>query len=229
MKGGGALKILIKLCIVGMSILAVSGVMFNSGGHTQADENIGVENQMLNVRTLEDKEFLIDSKPIIGLKYSDIIKIWGAPKEIKQVKVYFPATIEPNFSYILKYNSIDIEMYPEEEHTAVEDTTSFRFDITGDEYDFYGVEIGMSLKEYLDQVENKKVYFVRDILKDSAGERTPYVYQKLLCLVKPCNYYDNYEKAIYEEVVIDSIPYGAVILFNDNKVARIVYGYPNAS
>jgi hypothetical protein len=185
----------------------------------------------LNSRLLQDKEFLIGGKAILDLKYSDVIKIWGEPKEIKQVKVHFPATVEDHFSFILKYDSIDIEMYPEEKNIALDNTTSFRFDITDKKYDFYGIKIGMSLEEYLNSVDNKDVFSVKEILSDSRIDNFPYpfVYRTLLTLVKEKNYYFNFDKAIYEQVVINGVPYGAVVLFKDNIVKRIVYGYPNAS
>lgn len=185
----------------------------------------------LNSRLLQDKEFLIGGKAILDLKYVDVIKIWGEPKEIIMVKVLFPATVEESYSYILKYDSIDIEMYPEEKDTPIDNTTSFRFDITGNKYDFYGIKIGMSLEEYLNRVENKDVFSVKEILSDSNIDNFPYpyVYRKLLTLLKENNYYINYNKAIYEQVVLNDVPYGAVMLLKDNIIERIVYGYPNAS
>ncbi len=185
----------------------------------------------LNSRSIQDKEFLIGGKAILGLNYVDIIKIWGEPKEIKKVKVHFPATVEESYSYILKYDSIDIEMYPVEKNITIDYTTSFRFDITGNQYDFYGIKIGMSLEEYLNRVENKDVFSVKEILSYSRIDNFPYpyVYRTLLTLVKEDNYYLNYDKAIYEQVVLNDGPYGAVMLFKDNIIERIVYGYPNAS
>jgi hypothetical protein len=192
-------------------------------------ETTAPEQYLLNTRFIKDKEFLIDNKAILTLKYEDIIKIWGSPNEIIQVKVYFPATTEASYSYILRYDSISIEMYPAQKDTPIESTESFRFDITGNKYDFYGVRIGMSLEEYLKRVENKVVFSVSEILNDSEGEKFPYVYKKLLVSVKPPHYYESYDKAVYEQIVINDIPYGIVVLFNNDKIERIVYGYPNAS
>jgi hypothetical protein len=185
----------------------------------------------LNSRLIQDKEFLIGGKAILDLKYADVIKTWGEPKEIKVVKVYFPATVEESYSYILKYDSIDIEMYPVEKDTPIDNTTSFRFDITGNKYDFYGIKTGMTLEEYLNKVENKDVFSVKEILSDSRIDNFPYpyVYIKLLTAVKEKNYYLNYDKAIYEQVILNDFPYGAVMLIKDNIIERIVYGYPNAS
>jgi hypothetical protein len=185
----------------------------------------------LNSRLIQDKEFLIGGKAILDLKYADVIKTWGEPKEIKVVKVHFPATVEESYSYILKYDSIDIEMYPVEKDTPIDNTTSFRFDITGNKYDFYGIKTGMTLEEYLNKVENKDVFSVKEILSDSRTDNFPYpyVYKKLLTAVKEKDYYLNYDKAIYEQVVLNDFPYGAVMLLKDNIIERIVYGYPNAS
>jgi hypothetical protein len=183
----------------------------------------------LNLRVIQDENFLIDGKDILNLKYAELIKIWGEPEEIKQVKVNFPATVEKVYSYIMKYDSIEIEMYPEKKDISIVDTTSFRFDITGNKYDFYGVKLGMSIGKYLNRIENKDVFSVKELLSDSKNEKFPDVYRKLLTSVKEKNYYYDYDKAIYEMVVINGFPYGAVMLFKDDILERIVYGYPNAS
>lgn len=185
----------------------------------------------INSRLIRDKEFLIDGKPVLGLKYADVIRIWGKPKGIKKVKVHFPATVEASYSYILSCDEMDIEMYPEfDENFPVNKTTSFRFDITGKKYNFYGVKIGMSLKKYLSRVKNKDVFSVKDILRDSktGNFSFPFEYRTLLTQVKEKNYYIKYDKAIYEQVVIDDMAYGAVMLFKYNVLKRIVYGNPNA-
>lgn len=222
-------KILIAFLLLFLFLFLCEGCTDNN--KINSTEPSFSEEKPLNSRLIQDKEFLIGGKAILDLKYVDVIKIWGEPKEIKIVKVHFPATEEESYSYILKYDSIDIEMYPEEKNTSIDNTTSFRFDITGNKYDFYGVKIGMSLEEYLKTVENKDVFSVKEILSDSRIDNLPYpyVYKKLLTLVKENNYYLNYDKAIYEQVVLNDIPYGAVMLFKDDILERIVYGYPNAS
>jgi hypothetical protein len=183
----------------------------------------------INARVINDQELKVGNKPILQLKYSELIKIWGKPNEVKKVEVYFPATVEPSYLYILKYDSIDIEMYPVQDSVSVEATESFRFDITGSNYDFYGVKVGMTLEDYLKTVENKNIYSIKEILSENYTESIPYQYTKLLTMIKEKNYYSYYEKAIYEQVIINDFPYGAVMLFKDNRLSRIVYGYPNAS
>lgn len=39
----------------------------------------------------------------------------------------------------------------------------------------------------------------------------------------------SHDQAIYEEVVLNGVLYGAVMLFKDDIIERIVYDYPNAS
>ena len=184
--------------------------------------------KQINTRILEEKEFKIDNKPILGLKYAELINLWGKPNEIKKVKVYFSATVEPYYCYILKYDAIDIEMYPVDKNISVEATESFRFDITSSKYDFYGVKIGTSLSDYLKTLDSKEIFTVKEILDDTTGERIPFQYRKLLTTLKGSNYYDGYDKAIYEQVVIEGVPHGAIMLLKDDKVSRIVYGLPNA-
>lgn len=189
------------------------------------------EEKSINTRTVNDNEFLIGSKAILGLSYGDVIRIWGKPTKIKRVVVHFPATVEESYSYILQFDNLDIEMYPEfDKNTPVNKTASFRFDITGKKYDFYGVRPGISLKKYLARVKNKDVFSVKRILMDSKSGNFPfpYEYRTLLTQVKQKNYYAGYDKAVYEQVVIKDIPYGAVMLFQNDVLERIVYGNPNA-
>lgn len=227
----GSNKFMRKILIAFLLLLLIlcAGCTANNKG-ISSEPTLSKE-KPLNSRLIRDKEFLIGGKAILGLKYENIIKIWGKPKEIKKIKVHFPATVEESYSYILKYDSIDIEMYPVENNITIDSTTSFRFDITGNKYDFYGIKIGMSLEEYLNRVENKDVFSVKEILSYSKSDNFPYpcVYKTLLTSVKEDNYYLNYDKAIYEQVVLNDVPYGAVMLFKNNIIERIVYGYPNAS
>lgn len=194
-----------------------------------SNETVVQTRNLLNTRILVEKEFKIGNKLILKLKYEDLIKLWGKPKDIKKVKVYFPATETPYYIYILKYDDIEIEMYPVEMNVSVENTESFRFDIIGSKYDFYGVKVGISLEDYLKTLENKNVFSIEEILGDTIGAKVPNEYRKLLTMLKEEDYYANYEKAIYEQVIVNDMPYGVAVLFKNNKVSRIVYGYPNAS
>lgn len=194
-----------------------------------SNETVIQTGKLLNTRVLVEKEFKISNKLILKLKYEDLIKLWGKPKKIEKMKVYFPATETPYYIYILKYDNIEIEMYPVAINVPVENTESFRFDITGSKYDFYGVKVGMSLDDYLKTLENKDVFLIKEILGDTIGAKVPNEYRKLLIMLKEDDYYANYEKAIYEQVIVNGMPYGVVVLFKNNKISRIVYGYPNAS
>ena len=203
----------------------------NPGTNVENDSTEAAQpmNKPLNTRLLEDKEFMIDGKAILNLKYAEVLKLWGQPKEIKQVIVKLPATEEDYLIYILSYDGLDIEMYPVGKEVAIEDTESFRFDITSSVYDFYGVKVGMTLEDYLSTVQNKDVFPVKEILADTSGEKFPYEYRKLLVMAKEANYYADYDQAVYEQVVIAGMPYGTVMLFKEDRLARIVYGFPNAS
>lgn len=213
------------LCLVLLAGFSLTPMFRQS----QVSESVQPVSNPMNTRLLEDKKFVIGNKDILQLKYEGVIKLWGKPLEIEKAEIHFPATVEPSYSYILHYDSIDIEMYPVDKDIPVENTESFRFDITDDKYDFYGVKTGITLDEYLNRVQNKQVFSVKEILADQTGERVPYQYQHLLVMAKKQDCYAKYDKAIYEQVVIAGIPYGAVMLFQNDILTRIVYGYPNAS
>ncbi|MDP4089842.1 MAG: hypothetical protein Q8930_11305, partial [Bacillota bacterium] len=72
-----------------------------------------------NQRMLPDSELLIDNKKILDLDYQDLIKIWGKPAETRKIAVNLPGTEGKYILYILKYDSIDIEMFPVKEGITV--------------------------------------------------------------------------------------------------------------
>lgn len=229
-------------CVILLLIYAVC-IYFYSQSFKGEEKTIAVNNakipqnkadnnkNKINVRSFKDKEPLIDNKPILDLTYDSLEGIWGVPKEIKKIKTRIPGDLEASYIYILRYNDMEIEMYPTNNDTPVENTKSFRFDITAPGRDFFGIRIGMTEEQYLYAVENKETYLIKDILKaDSENSKIPFQYKKLLTTMKEENCYNDYDKAIYEEIIFDDVkPYGLVILIKNNKVARIVYGNPNAN
>lgn len=217
-------KILVCLLIL---IFVCFGCSANENEEsTEADDS---RIKSVNTRTLDDSELLIGGKNVLDLAYDEVLDTWGEPNQTKRLQVKFPATEEYSYVYVLEYDDIDIEMYPVGADTKVQDTRSFRFDITGAGVEFQGIKIGGELEDYLERLSNKETLSVETILGDKESQRVPYQYRKLLVSLKPDGYYSGYDKAVYEELVIEDFPYGFVVLFSDDRISRIVYGYPNAS
>lgn len=177
------------------------------------------------------QEIKINSNQILNLGYDEILKIWGTPKSINAYDVHFPATPEAYKLNILTYDSLDIEMYPLKDE-SVNKATSFRFDIYGLKYEFEGIKIGMDTNSIQKIYGNRKQYNVESILQPSENKSLEEIcIQKIITDLKPNNYYNSYQKAIYIGDILqgeNSSASGIVVLLNDNKVARIVFGLPTA-
>lgn len=189
-------------------------------------DNIG----NINGLAINDSEVLLDNKAFANRKYNDIVNSFGKPLEIKSVNVKFPASEEDNIIYILRYSGLDIEMYPVDENTPVSETEAFRFDILSSEHGFYGIKIDASVNELLNQLEDKRTYWVKEVYE----KREPIQIYKILSDLKEAGYYREYEKAIYIGISESNssggrLAKGIVLLINNDKISRIVYGFPTAS
>lgn len=180
------------------------------------------------------RDIVVENKPVLNLNYDQVIKLWGNPKEIKKIKIHFPATEESDNLYLLSYDNIDVEMYPEQEDVPLEETKSFRFDITGSKYEVLGMRIGMDVEEYYKKFGERQEYLVSDINSGEGETDTLISIRKILTDLKEPNYYNSYEKAFYiggtlideDENITGAV--GFVVLINNNRIARIVYGLPTA-
>lgn len=123
----------------------------------------------------------------------------------------------------------------------IEDSYGQAYDITGENYPFAGIKIGMSKKEVLDKgyniirIPTKEEQIKSDSYK---GESICYKEEsvlKLLHQLKPDNYYKDYNECVYigrdgihDDLETFGLNIGAVVLFKNNVVDRIVIGYPTA-
>ena len=218
-----------------LSILLIAAVLLSTGcttkQETTKEPKEDTTRNAINSRLVSADKLLIGEKEVLNLDYKKLIQIWGKPEKVQKVEIKFPATVESNEMYILSFKGIDVEMYPCAKNVSVEETSSFRFDITGSEYEFFGKKIGMKLEDYLKTVDNKLTYPIDEILKDTESKEIPFEYKKLLSSVKPLGWYKAYSgcSAVYEQVIIKDSPYGAVMIFKNDRLVRMVYGYPNAS
>lgn len=180
------------------------------------------------------EKVLVGNKPIVDLPYEQVIRYWGKPGEVKKLKVHFPAATEQYYIYLLHYDGVDIEMYPELEGVPVEKTSSFRFDITGSQYDFEGMKIGMDVGDYYKKYGKRQEYLLSSILEDKERKNVPAALGKVLTDLKETGYYGSYDKAFYTGgALVDGNgtiqgAIGFAVLIKNDKIARIVYGLPTA-
>lgn len=180
------------------------------------------------------KEVLVGNKPVVGLPYEQVIRYWGKPGEVKKLKVHFPAATEQYYIYLLRYDGVDIEMYPELEGVPLEKTSSFRFDITGSQYDFEGMKIGMDVGGDYEKYGKRQEYLLFSILEDKERKNVPAALGKVLTDLKEPGYYNSYDKAFYTGgALVDGNgtiqgAIGFAVLIKNDKIARIVYGLPTA-
>lgn len=243
-RGGYSIKKLkyyiipIMMCTIVLSGCSAKKNEVNNSSFESIEKSIGE-------KSLEFKEnLLLDNKPILNMSYKDVIKNFGEPDKIRTEKILFSASSADNYTYlgILCYEGLEIEFdLGEKEHMkSIQQADVWRFDITNDKYNIGQLRVGMSIEEFHIKFANSKLYSMSDILKnntDNFSYKDIYnisALRRLLVISKPRDYYGIYKNVFYEEgVLIDkggnvAAPLGFALLIKDNKIDRIVYGYPNA-
>ncbi len=218
-----------------ISILVFSACTRNNNTSVDKGEN-----------SLKFKEnLLIDNKPVLGMTYNNVMKNFGKPTKVRTEKILFPASSSQDYYYvgILSYDAIDFEFELGSKNSMrpIEECKVWRFDITSDKYNIGYLKVGMSIEEYQMKFTNTKIYTLSDLLATTdtgkLSAKDAYVYsslQRILITSKPKDYYSMYEHVSYQQGVIvnkngESVsPLGFAILFKDNKVDKIVYGFSNA-
>lgn len=180
-------------------------------------------NKATNEFSLRDT--FIRNTPVLMQELNSIENVFGEPLNTKCYDVYSSADINPQKLKTLEYPSITLEIFPDSADYV------FRYDITGDNYSFKDITIGMTQLKFKQMYPNIPVYSLNDNSID-------FRITKLLNSLKPEGYYQLYSHAAYmdgsvgenELVNYGSAPYslGAVILFDNAQVGRIVFGYPTA-
>lgn len=227
------------MCII--CILVFSACSINSKTEKEAKTTVTQEEK----KPLEFKEnLLINNKPIINMSYNDVIKNFGKPIKFKIVKVLFPASDSQDYYYIdvLSYDGIDFEfeLGNQKSMKPIENCKVWRFDLTNNKYNIGKLRVGMSVEEYKKEFTGSKTYHIEDILdanRDVLSD-TDSLYlgclRRILITSKPKDYYNTYGEVSYQQGVLvnkdgENIePLGFAILIKDNKIDRIVYGFPNA-
>lgn len=239
--GGKAMKKSVYFVIIIISILVFSACSVNNKVE-KTPNNTSVEKEK---NSLEFKEnLLIDNKPVLNMSYSDVIKNFGKPTNIRTEKILFPASSSQDYYYvnIISYDGIDFEfeLGQNKSMKSIEECKVWRFDITGDKYNIGHLKVGMSIEDYQVKFTDSKIYplsYLLDTDTDKLLDKDYYAYaclQRLLITSKPKDYYSIYQNVSYQQGVLvnkygESIaPLGFVILIKDNKIDRIVYGFPNA-
>lgn len=241
-QGGISLKKPIYFVMIIISTLVFSACSINNKIKETSNSN-SVKKEK---NSLEFKENLVvDNKPVLNMSYSDVIKNFGKPTKVRSEKILFPASSPEDYDYvdILSYDGIDFEfeLGSKKSMRSLEECKVWRFDITGDKYNIGNLKVGMSIEEYQRKFTESKIYTLKDLINtnsDKLSAKDAYVYaslQRLLITSKPKDYYNNYENVSYQQGVLlnkdgESItPLGFAILIKDNKIDRIVYGFPNAA
>ena len=224
-----------------ISVLAFSACTINNTIEKPTDNTSVVKKQ----ESLEFKDYLlIDDKPVLNMPYSDIINNFGEPTEIRTEKISFPASGSQEYYYvaILSYDGVEFEfeLGSEKSIRSLEECNVWRFDITGEKYNIGNLKVGMTIEEYQEKFTDTSIYTLSDILvADTAklSDKVAFVYsalQRILITSKPKKYYSMYDHVSYQQGVLlnkngESIaPLGFALLIKDNKIDRIVYGFPNA-
>lgn len=200
------IKKLVYLVIILIPTLFFTACSVNDDGQeTKTIIDNTVDNSIIKeeVKALLFKDtLLIDKKPVLGMTYSDIIKNFGKP---------------------------------------IEECIVWRFDLTSDKYSIGDLKVGMSIEEYQKKFTDSKVFTFLELLNNDSSKlsgRDLYFYsalKRILIISKPKDYYSKYENASYQQGVLINkyrksvSPLGFGILIKDNKINRIVYGFPNAS
>lgn len=180
------------------------------------------------------EDLYIDNKPLLSISFDELLNTFGEPDETKVYKVRPPAT-EPgvyNYFSVAVYKDYEVEFYTEDIQKSELSSADvvFRFDITGNNVELNcGLKVGMTIDEIINKYGNREVYSIK-VEKESYELNS---IRHVLTSYKPENYYSNYEKAMIVNSDPDKLDgfYKAmslVLLIKDDKVDRIVFGYPTS-
>lgn len=183
---------------------------------------------------------LIDNVPILSMTYGDILEHFGEPKETRNEKLILPATEDYQNITVLCYEGIEILFYPsilDNPEAISTNQTVWNFDLTSDKYNIGKLRVGMTIEEYQEIFENSKIYSMADVIDAHFNSNTytgldaqNYSYlERLIIMPRPENYYLEYNYVSYEQGISVVSPVGLALLIKDDKIDRIVYGFPNAS
>lgn len=198
---------------------------------------------------LDDWRFLerdthIDEYRLWDRSFGQIKEQFGEPTSIHSYEI-FPPAADPEWLMIAEYPGfeVDFAMPNRPEETDLCSVMVTFFDITGPQYPFKGIVVGMTQPEITELPEDS-ILFDMEVLKTTKEITTMEAWQsmlakKVLSDYRPIDYYKDYDHFLYmecwDEITDDPdwpgehhMALGAVVLFQDGKVARIVFGFPMA-
>lgn len=197
------------------------------------------------------RDTMIGGSVPFQMSYRDAVSLFGAPISIEERMVQSSAADEYGFPVsIVCFPSIQCEFFCSQtiDGSIPENAQIVRYDITGPEYPFLGIQVGMSIEEIekllqpldleetsvlrasteeLEQsrpteclrlIEAKKVLF-----DDKSEEYT--AENDSFCFLK--NRLTKSDIKLYPDGMPLSL--GAVLLFSDGVLTRIAFGFPTAN
>lgn len=186
------------------------------------------EARLINYFSPED--IRMNGKEILNMSFIQLIENYGQPIEEKCFKVQLPATEDLDYLNVCVYEGFQCEFFPNDEEEVIDESdTVFRFDITSDSVKLdCGLKVGMSVEEVQALFGDRTIYSL-----DSENEEYEVMNIKaVLENYKPNDYYRGYEEAIIIYHDIDTfeepIAKALVLLIEEDRIVRIVFGYPTA-
>jgi len=208
------------------------------------DDNESSDNTLDNSDTIDEKplwkfnleDLYVNEQPILYVSYEEIIDHFSEPMKIDSYQVRMPGTEDYNYFLRVKYEGLDLEFifYDEILEKPNPGDTVKRFDLTGQNIELAsGLKVGMTVDEVIHEFGAREVY---DLNNTKTTEYEASAINHILTAFKPENYYSQYTQAMYIDMDYEKIQpnevfayMGLVLLIKDNKVDRIVVGYPNLS
>ncbi len=186
--------------------------------------------EMPEIQYFAPEDIDINGTPVLGITYAELTEHFGYPSEQTIYEVQLPASETVEYLNVCVYDGFTCEFYPREEKAAPELTdTVFRFDITAGTVTLgCGLKVGMTVNEVMKLFGKRTVYsFDTEEDGDFNGIKN------VLTGYKPEDYYEGvYNEAmlIYHDEIAFGDPFAKalVLLIEDGKVVRIVFGYPTA-
>jgi uncharacterized protein YcgL (UPF0745 family) len=179
-----------------------------------------------------ETDLYINNRPVLNSTYAQLIKDFGTPKTINKFKVNPPAAEDDVFKYlkVLVYDGFQCELSLGEQDREEKDNDKVkRFDITNNNVELdCGLKVGMTTDEILNKFGKRSIYNIGDASENYELSAIKHVLKSY----KPKDYYSGYPQAMIIDFDPDkfdeSLAKALVLLIKNDKVDRIIFGYPTA-
>lgn len=247
---GGVINTVKRIIMVTLTIVLCATIILP--GCTRVQRRNEASSSILYNETfpvLDDWRFLerdthIDEYRLWDRSFGQIKEKFGESISIHYYEI-FPPAADPECLMIAEYPGFEVDFVmpnlPEE--TDLNSVMVTFFDITGPQYPFKGIVVGMTQPE-ITGLPRDSILFDMEVLNTTTEITTMEEWQsmlakKVLTDYRPIDYYKEYDHFLYmecwDEITDDPdwpgehhMALGAVVLFKDGKVARIVFGFPMA-